>query len=307
MSINDAQEIFERGQREALELMARGAPLESVLTVLVRLVEAQGEGLLCSILRVEPGLILRTGAAPSLPEPYNRAIDGLTGGPAKGSCGTAAWQKKRVVVEDISNHPYWTNYRDIALPHGLKACWSTPILSPGGDILGTYAMYYREVRGPTVGEMAWVDAATALAAIAIEREKAHRDLAMSEARYRQIVDSAYEGVWAIDSAGKTTFANQRMADLLGYTWEQMQHVSMYDTMDTKLRDTAADNLRRRLTGVAEQHDFLFRRKDGSEFWTTVSASPLKNGAGEVIGALGMVTDISQRRQAEEQVRAQAAL
>ena len=164
---------FETSEREVLERIAGGAPLADVLEEIVRLVEGQAPGMCCSILLLDrEQRCVRYGAAPSLPAEYSRAIEGSPVGPEAGSCGTAAYRAERVIVEDIAVHPYWAAYRQFALPHGLRACWSTPIFSTTREVLGTFAMYYREPRGPRPREIAWVDAATHLAAIAIGHEAA---------------------------------------------------------------------------------------------------------------------------------------
>ncbi len=164
---------FETSEREVLERIAGGAPLADVLEQIVRLVEGRAAGMCCSILLLDrEQRCVRYGAAPSLPAEYSRALEGLPIGPEAGSCGAAAYRAERVIVEDIAVHPYWAPYRDFTLPHGLRACWSTPIFSTTREVLGTFAMYYREPRGPRPREIAWVDAATHLAAIAIGHEAA---------------------------------------------------------------------------------------------------------------------------------------
>src|SRR5262249_58242587 len=105
----------------------------------------------CSVLLLEGGR-LRDGAGPSLPATYRRAIDGVTIGPEVGSCGAAAYHRRPVVVRDIAADPLWKEFRDLAVHHGLLACWSAPILTPGAECLGTFAMYYREPRRPRIRE-----------------------------------------------------------------------------------------------------------------------------------------------------------
>ena len=168
---------------EVLELIATGTPLPAVLDAIVRLIERQAEGLLCTLLLLdrEAGR-LRHGAAPHMPADYVRALDGSLIGPEEGSCGSAAYRQERVVVEDIATHPYWVKYRGLAMPHGLRACWSSPIFSPAHEVLGTFALYYREPRGPTERELEWVGIATHLASIAIMRDRAESALRKSEAR-----------------------------------------------------------------------------------------------------------------------------
>ena len=137
-------------------------------------------------------------------------------------------------------------------------------------------------------------------ALAVSRDISK--LKESETKYRTIVETAQEGVWVVDSAGKTTFSNQRMADMLGYTVEEMLGRSFYDFMDSEGRQIAERNLARRNSGITEQHDFRFRRRDGTSIWTMISTNPLFDADGAVIGALGMVTDITDRTRLEQQLR-----
>jgi len=142
----------------------------------VRVVEAQFAGLLCSVLLLdEDGQHVRHGAAPSLPQPYTDAIDGLCIGPKAGSCGTAMYRREPVVVSDILQDPLWEPYRSVAEPYGFRACWSTPILTHSGKALGSFAMYYREPRSPSPAETHALEMATHLAGIAIERRLAREE------------------------------------------------------------------------------------------------------------------------------------
>ncbi|HXI56188.1 MAG TPA: GAF domain-containing protein [Polyangia bacterium] len=178
---------FYAGQAGVLEQVATGAPLAQVLETIVRLIESQAPNMLCSILLYDEAYhSLHYGAAPNLPREYSQAIDGSVVGPAEGSCGAAAYTRVPVVVEDIATHPSWAKYRQLALPYGLRACWSTPIFSPERVLLGTFAMYYREARGPRDDETAWVAAATHLAAIAIAHDRDLRALRTSESRLRLV-------------------------------------------------------------------------------------------------------------------------
>jgi PAS domain S-box-containing protein len=169
-------EALREGESRILEMIARDAPLGEILEKLVRVVEAQFAGLLCSVLLLdEDGQHVRHGAAPSLPEPYTNAIDGLSIGPRAGSCGTAMFRREPVVVTDILQDPLWEEYRVAAEPYGLRACWSTPILAHSGKALGSFAMYYREPRSPSPAETRALRLATHLAGIAIERKLAREE------------------------------------------------------------------------------------------------------------------------------------
>jgi PAS domain S-box-containing protein len=169
-------EALREGESRILEMIARDSRLEEILEKLVRVVEAQFAGLLCSVLLLdEDGQHMRHGAAPSLPEPYTKAIDGLCIGPKAGSCGTAMYRREPVVVTDILEDPLWEQYRDVVEPYGLRACWSTPILAPSGKALGSFAMYYCEPRSPSPAETRALEMATHLAGIAIERRLARKE------------------------------------------------------------------------------------------------------------------------------------
>src|ERR1700719_1729615 len=157
---------------DALKMMLIGASLNEVLTSLARLIEAHSEGMLCSIFLLdEDGLHLRYGVAADLPEAYRAATDGVCIGPDVGSCGAAAYLRRPVFVSDILSHPNWVNFRSVVLPSGLRAAWSTPILSHDGKVLGTFCMYYREVRHPGTHAVQLIDYASPFAGIAIERDR----------------------------------------------------------------------------------------------------------------------------------------
>ena len=135
-----------------------------------------------------------------------------------------------------------------------------------------------------------------------QRVQQQQALQRSEERYRRIVQTAEEGIWMIAADASTTFVNPKMARMLGYSVAEMLGRSMYDFMDERARAEAADNMRRRAQGISEQHDFRLRRKDGSDLWTAMSTSPIVDAEGRHAGALAMVTDITERRRAEEALR-----
>src|SRR3954466_15754937 len=177
---------FAAGLRQALDLrqsdvvseLRRGDSLEDILNRHLHTVEQMSDSeILTSVLLLSPdGKHLTHGASPSLPKAYREAIDGSEIGPRAGSCGTAAYLGAPVYVTDIATDPLWADYKDVALPHGLRSCWSTPILTRGRKVLGTFAMYHREPREPTVRDLMLVDLVTQTAALVIDREQAKRAL-----------------------------------------------------------------------------------------------------------------------------------
>lgn len=162
-------EIRDQTRLRILEGMATGSSLPDLLELIVRFVEQENPGSFCSVLLAdESGTHLLHGAAPSLPDFYNQAVDGLNIAQGMGSCGTAAFTKQRVIVEDIAGHPFWKGFTP-AHQAGLHACWSEPVLSSNDELLGTFAMYYREPRAPKDDEIQFIESAAFLASIAIGR------------------------------------------------------------------------------------------------------------------------------------------
>ncbi len=166
-------ELREQLRNHALELMAGNAPLNDILQAIVQGAEKGTPGWLCSVLLLDDsGRYLRVGAAPSLPDLYNAAIDGIEIGPTVGSCGAAAYTGKRIVVEDIQTHANWQPYKALAAKADLRSCWSEPILAGNGKVLGTFAIYHRETAKPSVIDERMIEQAAHLAGIVIERAAA---------------------------------------------------------------------------------------------------------------------------------------
>lgn len=171
ITLQKHEDEIRAGRVEVLELFASGAPVNDILDKLIYLVEHKAPGIAGSILLLEPdGLHLRHASAPSLPEAYLKAIDGVRIGPSVGSCGTAAFRSERVIVSDIRTDPLWDGHRALVTPYGYKACWSTPIVSQYGSVLGAFAMYSKTAREPSAAEIGLMDITVHFAGIAIQRK-----------------------------------------------------------------------------------------------------------------------------------------
>ena len=221
---------------DALKMILLGAPLNEVLTTITRLIEAHSAGMLCSIFLLdEDSLHLRYGVAASLPEAYWAATDGLCIGPNVGSCGTAAYLRQPVFVSDIASDPRWVKYRDFALQNGLRAAWSTPMMSHDGKVLGTFCMYYHEARHPGPSEIQLIDYAGRIAGIAIERDRsqtaltrAFEQIEKSEAQLRHIVDAIPQMIGVLNPDGTFLYMNQTMLDYTGLTIEEVMATDVRD-------------------------------------------------------------------------------
>ncbi|HET9077587.1 MAG TPA: GAF domain-containing SpoIIE family protein phosphatase, partial [Acidimicrobiales bacterium] len=171
-------ELLLEGNLRAMTQLVLDAPLSSVLDAVTSTVERQSpHGALASVLLVsDDGLRLRHGSAPSLPDEYNRAVDGVAIGPVAGSCGTAAFRREQVIVEDIEHDPLWEAWRPVARAAGLRACWSTPVLDAAGRVLATFAMYYQAPRRPEAADQRLIAQAAGTVALAIEHDRRRRAL-----------------------------------------------------------------------------------------------------------------------------------
>jgi signal transduction histidine kinase/DNA-binding response OmpR family regulator len=203
--------MLQAGQKRVLELVATDAALRQVLETILQVVAEQTDGLVGSVILVDgDGRTLRHGAACGLPDEYCHAVDGLHVGPTAGSCGTAVFRRELVIVEDTSSDPLWADFRSLAERFGLRACWSQPVLAATGEVLGTFAMYYREVRRPSPLELELIEVAARLAAIAIERhqgrERLQRYLAALDSARAQAEGQAEELAQARDQALASTRA-----------------------------------------------------------------------------------------------------
>jgi PAS domain S-box-containing protein len=294
---------FEKGQLALLEKIACGAPLAELLEDVVRLIEAQGGGMLCSILLVDfPHGVVRPVAAPSLPADYTRALDGLSIGPAEGSCGAAASRAERVIAEDIATHPYWAKYKDIALPYGLRACWSSPIFDPQKNVLGTFAMYYREPRAPTAEEIAWVDFATHVASVAIVRDRAEQSLRRSAFVYQNISDCIF--YLAVEAPDRYRFISinpafveatgLRESDIVGKTTKEViPEPSHTLVLEKYLRSIET----RKPVCWDEVTPYPTGEKHGA-----ITVAPIFDAAGHCTHLLGTVHDVTARTEAERERR-----
>ncbi|WP_436532325.1 GAF domain-containing protein [Actinoplanes sp. HUAS TT8] len=195
--VKQAQRLMAE-QSALLEQIARQAPLADILDGMARRIEELApQEVLVSVLLADPdGLHLRHGAAPSLPDFYNQAIDGIATGEGVGSCGTAAHRREPVIVTDIGSDPFWDDFRELAGRAGLAACWSTPILTRDGSLLGTFAMYHRVPRVPQEPDLALARVFAGTAALAIERHHIERDKAVAEAQARSAHDELARAVRA---------------------------------------------------------------------------------------------------------------
>jgi PAS domain S-box-containing protein len=311
-------DIEERKQAEALlaaekrtlEMIAGGARLEAILENLCATIDAQaGNSISAVMLTDADGMRLWPAASPRLPQGWIEAITPAKIGPGRGSCGSAAFLKQRVIVSDIATDPLWVDNRDAFLSYGLRAAWSQPLLSKSRQVLGTFGMYYTEPRTPSESDLLLIEGAGHIAVIAIEGERAQsaltsafKEIAKSEAELRTILDAIPQLIIAIGADGSFLYANQAVREYTGLTKEELSqsHRDVFHPDDTeRLHDERDAAILRR---VPFQYERRVRRRDGQYRWFLAQYKPLLNERGEVIRWYTTGTDIDDRKRAEEKLR-----
>jgi len=291
-----------------MTLMATGGPLPQILDAIARCVEAEHPRILCSILLLDDaGERLLFGAGPSLPDFYNQAIHGVAIGPDVGSCGTSAYAGRCTIVSDIQTDPLWINFRELAGQAGLASCWSEPIRGRDGRVLGTFAMYHREIRVPDAEDFRSIEAAAHLAAIAIERKRSDDALAASEARHRLFADNATDLIMLSDRGGLLTYISPSVARVTGYPPEVLvgrQIEDMVHPEDWPAMKAIGDRLYAgEFPGDTPRVEYRARHKDGRWLWFETRTGLIRDPAtGEATGTLDVAREVTARKTLEAELR-----
>lgn len=300
-------ETLLKGQTQILEMIAKGLDLKQILTNLIRLIEAQAPGMIGSILLLDDdGIHVRHGAAPNLPAAFVQSIDGLAIGPNVGSCGTAAYRKKPVYVEDIDIDPLWQDYKAAALRHDLRACWSAPILDVSGRVLGTFAMYYRTPGLPCAQHLALIGTTIDLAQIAISQARAQSSLLLKEERLRLALHVANQTWFDINVQTGEAMVGEEYPAMIGYTPEEY-HPSIQNWMDSIHPDDKGDvqaAFQACLAGGGPlSREYRRAMKNGQWLWIQAIGKIVEwDVQGQPLRMIGSLMDISKRKHAEEGIQ-----
>ncbi|NET81230.1 MAG: PAS domain S-box protein [Moorea sp. SIO1F2] len=306
--ITDSQRVkaLLAGQNRILEMITQWEKLPDVLDQLARLIEQQFPKIRCAFFLVDKnGVNLRYTAAPSLPESYIQGIDGMVIGPYMGCCGTAAYWREPVMVKDIATHPLCRSIRDLALCHNLRGCWSIPILSTQGTVLGTFSTYYTEPHTPNREEQELADKATQLARIAIERSVAQEDVLRTNAMLKAQQEAAIDGILVVDENFRVVSYNHRFCDL----WQTPEQLFQANHIKELLKQVSSQ-----LNHPEEflaQVDYLQAHpkttnydelliKDGRIF--DFYSAPVLTSGGDYYGRIFCNRDITERKLSEAKLR-----
>ena len=293
-------QAIQAGQRQFLELLATGGGFSETLHTLVSIIEGQWPGMQALVLTLdEEGRHLHHAASVSLPRDYVASIEGLEIGPMVGSCGTASYLGERVIVEDIAADPRWEGLRDLALAHGLRACWSEPVLSAEGDVVGTFAMYYRHPRAPTEAELETIEIGAHLAGVAIERRRADEALRESQRALSTLISNlpgmAYrcrnDPHWTMEfvSEGSLALTGYRPDELVGN--RRVAYAELIHPADRQ-------EVRRSIQVALEERrpfEITYRlQTPEGERWVWERGQGVRSGEGRLEALEGFITDITER-------------
>jgi formate hydrogenlyase transcriptional activator len=294
------------GENLVLEMTAKGTSLEPILEALCRVVERAVGGCSCSVLLIDPsGSKVQQAVAPSLPSSYNDRFPGRLVDREGGPCAEAASRKTQMIVSDVAADTQWDTcgWRTAALTHGLKACWSTPILASNGLVLGTFAIYWREPRCPAEQDQQIIEQMTHLAAVVIERKRNEVALQENEERFRLIVDTIPGFVSTLSAAGEVELLNRQTLEYFGRPAEELKNWATSGVVHPDDLPRVIDAWRRSVeTGQPYDLELRQRRADGVYRWFQARGLPQHDAEGRIVRWYNLLTDIEEIKRAEEVLR-----
>ncbi len=296
-------QLYDQTRNHILELLTHDAPLSEILETLVLGTEAQNSATICSILLMDKdGKHLLTGAAPNLPGFYNQAIHGLAIGPNVGSCGTAAFMGERVVVENIQSHPYWQDYKDLAARAKLAACWSEPIKDISGKVLGSFAIYHKDICSPTESDIDLIEKAAKLASIAIEKSQAKEELEL----FTMVFQNSTEAMMVTDERGIILTTNPAFTQITGYTANEAKG-RLSETLDIDSRyNSPFQSMWQEIERSGRwQGEKWNNRKNGEAYLEWLSINTIYKPDRTVHRYVVLFSDITQKKKSEDLIWQQA--
>lgn len=298
-------ERWREGQNKTLSLMVSNAGLNAALEALVEMLESENDGATGSVLLLDPeGTHLRFGAGRNLPAAVARVLDGSVIEPAAGACGIAVHDRRVVVVEDIQADPLWANHREVAGRYNLRACWSQPICSADGSVLGIVALYFSKPCRPGEHQLSTLRDAGRLAVLAIESERTRSQLVASEQRFRATFEQAAVGMAQTSPDGRWLRVNQKLCDITGYTRDELLARGFRDITHPDDISIDLENMQRLLSGSmsAYSREKRYIRKDGTAVWIHITVALVRTYTGAPDYFITVLEDISVRKQAVEELK-----
>lgn len=301
---NKRVQTLQIGQQQILELIARDTPLTDVLNALSLFIESQLESLFCSIELVsDDGTFMTVGAAPNLPAEIIQKMNGLKISPMLGSCGAAIAGQKVVISSNIVNDPLWKDFLDDMLPHGFRACWSSPIFSKNGNVLGSFGMFFKRTCTPNQQDYKLMEISARLAGIAIDNHLSEIHLRESKERYRTLYENNPLMVFTLDAEGVILLVNEFGAQQLGYSANELIGKSESILFRDEDKLSAKGLIARCLQNPTQVSEWEVQKvhKDGRLIWVKENARAIKQ-ANSKAAVLLVCENITWRKSAEEALR-----
>ncbi len=296
------QESREQVRNRIFELLSSGGELKEILRLVVEYTERAGPEMMCGILLLDHDQRLRVAAAPSLPDYYNEASDGLLIGEGVGSCGTAAYRNERVVIEDIRTHRFWAPAREVVERAGLASCWSEPIRDSAGKVLGTFAIYHRRPCKPSTAHLELIHRAANLASIAIEKKHAEAELQLASSVYQ----ASGEAIVVTDANNRIIAVNPAFTRVTGYTQAEVRGQDPKLLKSGRTPKAEYEVMWQALQNTGQwQGEIWNRRKNGEEYAEWLTINTLRDEDGEVYRRIAMFSDITEKKRTAELVWRQA--
>ena len=296
-------------ERKTYELNnSDGVTLTDILEKLIDEIEVLLPDALCSIVHLKDQKTIHQIAGDSMPEAYVKKIDGVPIGPKSGSCGTAMYKGEKVIVTDIDTDPLWEDYKWLTAGHELKACWSIPIKKSNGDVVGSFATYYRVSKSPKVYEINFMERAASLAGVLLESREASEILKESKERYDVVMKATSDTIWDMDIVNNRITYNKGIHLVFGYapSYQQVSHArkwwkkTVHPEDQKKVEDLLKDVLENKQSHI--QIEYRFRCADGSYKYVFDRGFIILDERNEPVRIIGAMQDITRQKEEENRLR-----
>lgn len=289
-------------EAEVLKAVADSLPLKDILNKAVLGIETILPDAIASVLLLDSNHeMLLDSVAPGLPEKYNQALNGEAIGPKSGSCGTAAFRKEAVIVSDIENDPLWEQYKDLALAHDLRACWSMPLFDEAENVIATFAIYHHKISTPDQTDLDTLARIARIIAVAILKNRSEQRLRESEQRFRKIFEQAATGVAVNTPKGQFVHANEAYCDMLGYSEAELRELDFQTLTHPDDRQKNLEQIQQLLTGEKDSQiiEKRYLNKSGDIVWARLSVTLQRDDKGLPEFLVAITENITEMRLAAQ--------
>ncbi|WP_394767120.1 PAS domain S-box protein [Ferruginibacter sp.] len=293
-------------EKEVYESNATGIPFLEVLNKLIENIEQIVPTSFCSMLQLTENNTIVTLAGGSMPPAYLKAINGMSIGPSAGSCGTAIYTGKNIIVSDVNTDPLWADYRTVIQTFGFKACWSVPIKKSNGKIIGTLAAYFKNIKHPQPYHINLLERAASLVGILIENKDAAEDITKSNERYNVVAKATSDIIWDWNIKTGQIFWNKGLGAVLGY--HELNDITDTQWKSQKIHpddaERVVESMRLHVKNkiVKWQDEYRFLCGDGLYRYVFDSGFLLLDKDNTAFRMIGAMQDVTKKKEEEHQLK-----